>query len=109
MKNAVKSAVIAITGVVLIACVLISTLASDAGRRVVHAAAQQTVSDESRRFVMGERRGRIAVWREGEEEPFMMTDTLIYSLPKADRSKLTRGIVITGESELRKLLEDYCS
>ena len=109
MKNTVKLVVITITGIVLISCVIISTLATGAGREVVRAATQQTVSDESRNFVMGERRGRIAVWREGETEPFMTTDTLVYSLPKADRSKLAKGIVITGESALRKILEDYCS
>ena len=109
MKNTVKLAVIAITGIVLVSCVIISTLATGAGREVARAASQQTISDESRHFVMGERRGRIAVWREGEAEPFMTTDTPVYSLPKADRSKLSRGIVITGESALRKILEDYCS
>ena len=109
MKNTVKIAVIAVTGVVLITCVILSTLATDSGRAVVHAAAQQTVSDEARHFVIGERRGRRAVWRKGESEPFMMTDTPVGSLPKADRSKLAKGLEIIGESELRRTLEDYCS
>ena len=82
----------------LVSCVIISTVATGRGQAVGAPASQQTVSDESRNFVMGERRGRIAVWREGEAEPFMTTDTLVYSLPKADRSKLAKGIVITGES-----------
>ena len=43
------------------------------------------------------------------DELILRTDTQVSALPKADRLKLSRGIVVYSEKELRKLLEDYCS
>ncbi len=108
MKNSVKLAVLAITWLVLAACVIISTVARDS------AASRQdpvslSVSNEDKRYIVGERQGRLVVWREGESEPFMTTDTFTYTLPRADRNKLGEGILIKGDRELRRTLEDYCS
>ena len=83
MKNSVKLAVLAITWLVLAACVIISTVARDSA-----ASRQDPV---------------------GESEPFMTTDTFTYTLPRADRNKLGEGILIKGDRELRRTLEDYCS
>ena len=51
--------------------------------------------------------GRIAVFRAGEL--CYSTDTPVASLPKADRTRLEKGIKVDSEKELKTLLEDYCS
>lgn len=98
-----------ITGVILITCVIISS-AFEAGnniRQTVYHA--QEVSETEKTFVMSSEHGRLVVYRKGEQEPFMTTDTFTYSLPKTDKRQLEQGIEIQGEEELRKTLEDYCS
>ena len=102
MKNSVKLAVLAITWLVLAACVIISTASRQDPVSL-------SVSNEDKRYIVGERQGRLVVWREGESEPFMTTDTFTYTLPRADRNKLGEGILIKGDRELRRTLEDYCS
>ena len=39
----------------------------------------------------------------------MVTDTFVNSLPKTDRLELENGVRVSGERELRKAIEDYCS
>ena len=78
------------------------------GQRVRVHLLKEYIGDD-RYVVMGTDKGRVVVYRAGESEPFMTTDTFVYSLPKSDKQKLEQGIIIEGEAALRKTLEDYCS
>ena len=74
-----KLILIAVTGVVLISCVLISALAAGP------ASAQNT------------------------SEQQIVTETYANTLPKIDRDELEKGVRVSGEKELQKAIEDYCS
>lgn len=97
---------ILITGLILISCTVIQTLAAPQPATV--SAAAQEKADE-KRFFITEERGKIAVYRSGEAEPYLVTETVVNSLPKADRAAIRQGIEVRGEDKLRRLLEDYCS
>lgn len=51
----------------------------------------------------------LAVFEEGEVEPYRIYDTDIRILPESDREKLEKGIRVESETDLRRLLEDYTS
>ena len=100
---------ISVTGAILIGCVLVQSAAEQRAAGNLSVSLSETLPDSSKRFVMGTDKGRVVVYRAGESEPFMTTDTFVYSLPKSDKQKLEQGIIIEGEAALRKTLEDYCS
>ena len=100
-----KLILIAVTGAVLISSVLIGSFA--AGSAVSDTAASRTAEEKA--YVISVDSGRVAVFRDGEDKPFMVTDTFVNSLPKTDRLELENGVRVSGERELRKAIEDYCS
>ena len=51
--------------------------------------------------------GEVAVFR--GSEPVLHTDTRVADLPKADRVRLTQGITVYSDEELKRILEDLCS
>ena len=101
---------ICITGVILIGCVCIGTVFSPQATAEIRtqSAAQQTTV-YSQVFVIKSENNRVVVYKKGENTPFITTDTLTSSLPKADITALEKGIQIEGEAKLKKSLEDYCS
>ena len=102
-----KLILIAVTGVVLISCVLISTLA--AGPASAQNTSEQQIVTEEKAFVIGIENGRVAVFEDGEEKPLIVTETYANNLPKIDRDELEKGVRVSGEKELQKAIEDYCS
>lgn len=93
---------LAIAGAVMILYVLISSLANAAVPRTapVEATAAQV-------FVVREEGDRVVVYC--GDSLFLRTDTTVSALPKSDRTRLSEGITLTSEKELRRLLEDFCS
>ena len=54
--------------------------------------------------------GRIAVYEEGSETPFKVTESEVSALPVLDQKQLKgEGIKAQGKRELDRLLQDYCS
>lgn len=104
-----KVLLISLTGAILIGCVITQTVALQSAQGRLSVTQTDTLPDAEKTFIMGEQRGRLAVWRTGESEPFLTTDTFTYMLPKSDKRKIEQGIEIKGEEQLRKTLEDYCS
>lgn len=102
-----KLILIVLTGAILISCVLISTIVTGTAA-AQNTSAGQIVTEENS-FVIGIENGRVAVFRDGEEKPFIVTDTYANTLPKIDRDELEKGVKIRGEKELQKAIEDYCS
>ena len=58
-------------------------------------------------YVVKEENDRVVVYR--GEMLFLTTDTPVSLLPKSDRSRLQKGIVLYSDEELKKLIEDICS
>ena len=51
--------------------------------------------------------GKIGVFREGEDEPFLTADTEVYLLPREDVAILEKGIRAQGFGAVKSILEDY--
>ena len=60
-------------------------------------------------FVLGTCKGYLALWKEGEPEPFQIFPVKVDQLPEADRKQLEEGIPARSEIELSSLLEDFLS
>ena len=60
-------------------------------------------------FILGIHDGRIALWRGGEAEPVKVFPYRAEMLPESDQKALARGIVISDEKSLSRILEDYLS
>jgi hypothetical protein len=96
-----------ITGIVLLTSVILSAnfeLKSDA---IAQTQNNATVIEPV--YVLKQSKGHLAVFKNGENEPIITTDTLISDLPYDDQNKLLTGIKVTGDQNLRIALEDYCS
>ena len=97
-----KSVCIRVTGVILLICVCVSAFGA-ASQSV------EPVPEAPVKYVVKSERGRLTVYRFGESEPFMTTETFSSQLPKSDAERLRHGVEVEGEQSLRKTLEDYCS
>ena len=51
--------------------------------------------------------GKIGVFREGEDEPFLTADTEVYLLPREDVAILEKGIRAQDFGAVKSILEDY--
>jgi hypothetical protein len=60
-------------------------------------------------YIVKEYNGKIAVFEEGKNKPFKVTDSSVSDLPEYDRKLLEEGIKATTKQELQRILEDYCS
>ena len=60
-------------------------------------------------FLLGVNDGYVALWKDGGNKPYQVFPLRIELLPKSDQQALERGILVTDESELNRLLEDYLS
>ena len=60
-------------------------------------------------LVLGCWKGYLAVFREGQPEPWQIYPTRVISLPQADQEALEKGIIVRSDRKLQQLLEDYLS
>ena len=60
-------------------------------------------------LVLGCWKGHIALFEEGESEPWQIFPNKVSSLPEADQEALAQGILIRNQRDLEALLEDYLS
>lgn len=58
---------------------------------------------------MGIQNGYIALWHDGTSEPVEIFPYRADSLPIADQRALEKGIPISSQEDLSRLLEDYLS
>lgn len=65
--------------------------------------------EESDIYIIKEYNGKIAVYNENMDKPVKTTDSSVDALPEVDKALLKKGIRVEDKTELRKLLEDYCS
>ena len=60
-------------------------------------------------FVVKAFQGKVAVFLEGEENPAIVLDTVVATLPFTDQEELSKGIKIKGSDALRQAIEDLTS
>ena len=60
-------------------------------------------------YEIKEYNGRVAVFSQNNSEPVKTTHIMTKELPEFDQKLLANGIKIYSDSELRNILEDYCS
>ena len=101
---------IAITGIILIGCVCIGAAFAPKDNPVqsTSASPESTEKTDSGYIIRAEN-GKIAVYRKNASEPLYTTDALVASLPRSDIDRLSSGIEVENERELRLVLQDYCS
>ena len=59
--------------------------------------------------VLGSWKGYVALFDPGAQEPRQIFPTRVDTLPEADQTALTEGILVRSEKKLQALLEDYLS
>ena len=96
-----------ITGAVLAAYLILTAVISDGSNPPVAETAAYTETLHEGGYTVAEYDGRVALFHSGK--PYLITDTPVASLPKADRVRLAEGIDVYSEKELKSILEDYCS
>lgn len=67
------------------------------------------VTDNNKKFQLGEYEGNLAVFKSGNPIPIKITSTMINELPDTDQQLLKNRIEASCEEEINILLEDYCS
>lgn len=60
-------------------------------------------------FLLGNHKGYLALWKEGQPDPYQIFPVKIASLPPSDQESLARGIRARSDLELAGLLEDFLS
>lgn len=102
-----------ITGIILLACTVTSAVFASptyAENQSPNTQSSQNPTDSNQQiYIIKECNGKIAVYKKGDFAPFMTTDTMTANLPKSDVLNLKNGIEVTGDAQLQKALEDFCS
>ena len=60
-------------------------------------------------YLLGVSRGYVAIWRDEDPQPWLITDMPVSALPPADQKALKEGISLPEDYPLTTALEDYCS
>ena len=115
MKNVVKIVLCCVMGVYLLfglwrvfddALSVPKTPASETNATV---ASSETQPQTESGYIVKAVSGKIAVEDISSGKIVRITDTRVSILPEKDRAQLKEGIVVKSKSELRSVLEDYCS
>lgn len=111
LKNAKKIYFTLIAAVTVSGFLTVCTLGQAVRRKKVETrlAAAATEHEETPLFTVRESGGRAAVFRSGEDEPFLFIDIDTALLSDYDRAQLAEGLYFTSESTLRQFIEDISS
>ena len=60
-------------------------------------------------FLLSIHKGRIALWKDGQESPCHVFPYPVAALPRDARQALEDGIPIDSEEDLSRFLESFCS
>ena len=60
-------------------------------------------------FTVKEYDGKIAVYKNDEENPYVVYDAYVSLLPQQDAERLKKGIVTDDKKYLQSVIEDYTS
>lgn len=98
------------TGCFIFACVLLLIFLNPFGNKN-----NEKAADHERNvkpglvYIVKDYGGNIAVFEEGKDKPFRITDVPVDELPDADKELLEKGLTANNQEELNLILEDYCS
>lgn len=109
--------IVGLTGVILIACMMISSLfapvnsAENTSATSDYSVSQNngTTEGDYIDYIIKAEKGYIVVYKKGEDKAYLTTDCRVSNLPKGDALYLEKGIEIKGKENLMRALEDYCS
>lgn len=110
-----KTIIISCCAVVLVLAVISFLLPVMGNRTPTEPSSSAPVESSSGSMSSGEQytikeyQGNIAVYMNGVDRPFRITDVDVRTLPQLDQERLKSGIQVSGAEELNRLLEDYCS
>lgn len=90
----------------LIVCTLGRTVHKS---RVETRLAAASASEKAPEYVVRESGGRAAVFRNGEEKPYLLIDIDLALMSDYDRKELSRGIYLENDRELKRFIEDMSS
>ena len=95
-----------ITTLVIILCTL--TVIYNLNKIKSRNATSRTITEASNyEYIIKDYKGRVAIYKYGKNLPLEIFDIYTDSLPEADSLKIYKGINITNEKELQKIIEDY--
>ncbi len=105
---------LAVTGCVLISVIIISSYASahpsggktDTGEG---SPLELTEYNQKNGYIVSIFAGKVAIFRESDEQVLFTTNTFADDLPKADRDMLQKGIIVPTMRDAEKLIQSYCS
>ena len=106
--------IVGLTGVILIACMMISSLfapvnsAENTSATSNYSSSQNNGTTEGDYIIKAEK-GYIVVYKKGEDKAYLTTDCRVSNRPKGDALYLEKGIEIKGKENLMRALEHYCS
>ncbi|MBP5580679.1 MAG: hypothetical protein J6X85_02630 [Ruminococcus sp.] len=108
LKNAKKIYFTLIAAVTVSGFLTVCTLGQAVRRRKVETrlAAAATEHEETPLFTVKESGGRAAVFRSGDDEPYLFIDIDTALMSDYDRSMLAEGLYFSSESSLRQFIED---
>lgn len=106
--------IIAVTGFILISLIVISSYASAENAKPVIGS---TVTEEvpiasappENGYIVSVFAGKVAIYRESDNQVIFTTDNLVSDLPPQDQEFLKRGIYAPTIREADKLIQKYCS
>ena len=98
--------IVGLTGVILIACMMISSLFAPVNSAENTSATSNYSSSQNNDTTEGD---YIIKAEKGYIVAYLTTDCRVSNLPKGDALYLEKGIEIKGKENLMRALEDYCS
>ena len=58
-------------------------------------------------YTIKEHDGKVAIFRNGDTQPFNVYDSYVSVLPESDQEKLKDGITVSNTEDLQRVIEDY--
>lgn len=110
LKNAKKIYFTLLAAVTVSGFVVICTLGQTVHRSKVETRLAAAVEKQvSSGYVVRESSGRIVVFKDGSEKPYIYVDYDVSLLSDYDREQLFGGLYFSTEAELRRYIEDISS
>ena len=110
-KTTITAVAVGCAAVILLAAIWIASAARPSETVVSSSSAPSSSkmdsAPEETGYVLKAYKGRIGIFRAGEETPIEEMDVKLESLPEADQQLLIEGIPAKDKETLRSIMEDY--
>ncbi|WP_295087068.1 hypothetical protein [Ruminococcus sp.] len=68
-----------------------------------------SISEKAPEYVVRENGSRAAVFRNGDDKPYLLIDIDLALMSEFDRKEISKGIYLENERELKRFIEDISS